>query len=180
MNNAFLKAVFMTIIGLSLVAILAGCQTTTQVDKIVAKQQINQFLNKWHHAAATANANDYFGGLNKDSIFIGTDATENWRKDAFYEWGKGYFEKGEAWDFTAIDRNIYFSDGGQLAWFDELLETTNLGICRGSGVLKMTQAGWKIEHYVLSVTSPNETVNKVTELNKPFEASIKAKFTNKK
>jgi hypothetical protein len=174
------RFIFQLLMSVVLLLSISGCQTTSSVKPVVAKQQINQFMDKWHHASATANANDYFGGLNKDSIFIGTDATENWRKDAFYEWGKGYFEKGKAWDFTAIDRNIYFSDDVQLAWFDELLETTNLGICRGSGVLKMTQAGWKIEHYVLSITSPNETVNKVTELNKPFEVSIKEKFKNKK
>jgi len=175
MLKPFLKPVSMMIIGLSVALTLSGCNTTA-VEPSAAKLEINQFMDKWHRAAATANANDYFGGLNKDSIFIGTDATENWRKDAFYEWGKGYFEKGEAWDFTAIDRNIYFSDDGQLAWFDELLDTTNLGLCRGSGVLKMTDAGWKIEHYVLSVTAPNDTVNQVTELNKSFVEGIKAKF----
>jgi len=175
MFKPLLKPVSMMIIGLSVALTLSGCNTTA-VEPGVAKLEINQFMDKWHRAAATANANDYFGGLNKDSIFIGTDATENWRKDAFYEWGKGYFENGEAWDFTAIDRNIYFSDDGTLAWFDELLDTTNLGICRGSGVLKMTDAGWKIEHYVLSVTAPNDTVYKVTELNKPFVEGIKAKF----
>lgn len=180
MSTPFFKSMSMAIVGLSIVATLSGCMTTNPVNSVTAKQQINQFMDKWHRAAATADANNYFGGLNKDSVFIGTDATENWRKDAFYEWGKGYFEKGEAWDFTAIDRNIYFSDDGKLAWFDELLETTNLGICRGSGVLKMTDSGWKIEHYVLSVTSHNETVNKVTELNKPFEAGIKATFLLKK
>jgi len=175
MLKPLLKPVSMMIIGLSFALTLSGCNTTA-AEPSVAKLEINQFMDKWHRAAATANANDYFGGLNKDSIFIGTDATENWRKDAFYEWGKGYFEKGEAWNFTAIDRNIYFSEDGTLAWFDELLDTTNLGICRGSGVLKMTDAGWKIEHYVLSVTAPNDTVNQVTELNKSFVEGIKAKF----
>jgi len=159
-----------------MLGLLSGCQPALNNDASKTKVSVNTFMDNWHHAAATANANDYFGGLNKDAIFIGTDATENWKKDDFYQWSKKYFEQGKAWDFTAIDRNVYFSDDGKMAWFDELLSTTNLGICRGSGVLKMTDMGWKIEHYVLSVTSPNETVDKVTELNKPFEAVIKAKF----
>ena len=163
------------LVGVLMTVVLIGCQSTA-VNREVNTAQINTFMDDWHRAAATANAEEYFGSLNKDAVFIGTDALENWRKDAFFQWSKKYFERGKAWDFTAIDRNIFFSDDGKLAWFDELLDTPNLGICRGSGVLKMTENGWKIEHYVLSVTSPNETVDKVTEINKPFEADIKATF----
>ena len=167
---------YVLLICLVMSGLLIGCQSISNNDALKTKKSVNLFMDNWHHAAAIANADAYFGGLNKDAIFIGTDATENWKKDDFYQWSKNYFEQGKAWNFTAIDRNIYFSDDGKIAWFDELLNTTNLGICRGSGVLKMTKSGWKIEHYVLSVTSPNETVDKVTELNKPFEAAIKAKF----
>ena len=174
MKKIYLSAVA----GMLMLGALTGCQSTIKPDTEVATIQINQFMDQWHRAAAKADADGYFGAMNKESIFIGTDALENWRKDAFFDWSKKYFERGKAWDFTAIDRNIYFSEDGKIAWFDELLDTPNLGICRGSGVIRMTDKGWKIEHYVLSVTSPNETVDKVTELNKPFEASIKAKFKN--
>lgn len=156
---------------------LIGCQPASSlVTTENTPESVNLFMDNWHNAAATANADVYFDGLNKDAVFIGTDATENWKKDDFYQWSKKYFERGKAWDFTAIDRNVYFSDDQKIVWFDELLNTTNLGICRGSGVLKMTESGWKIEHYVLSVTSPNETVDKVTELNKPYEIEIKEIF----
>lgn len=161
---------------LVLFAALTGCHTTPVLDKTVATGQLNTFMDDWHLAAANADADGYFGAMNDQSIFIGTDALENWRKGAFFLWSKKYFERGKAWSFKAIDRNIYFSDDGKVAWFDELLDTPNLGICRGSGVVRMTASGWKIEHYVLSVTSPNETVDKVTELNEPFVEGIKAKF----
>ncbi len=167
----------LTLIGMIASVVLLGCQTTTAPDKEAMSGQINQLMDNWHRAAAKADASGYFGALNNDAVFIGTDALENWKKEAFFDWSKKYFERGKAWDFTAIDRNVYFSDDGKIAWFDELLDTPNLGICRGSGVIRMTDAGWKIEHYVLSVTSPNETVDKVTELNKAFEAGIKAKFS---
>lgn len=167
----------LTLIGMIVSVVLLGCQTTTAPDKEAMSGQINQLMDNWHHAAAKADAPAYFGALNSDAVFIGTDALENWKKEAFFDWSKKYFERGKAWDFTAIDRNVYFSDDGKIAWFDELLDTPNLGICRGSGVIRMTDTGWKIEHYVLSVTSPNETVDKVTELNKAFEAGIKAKFS---
>jgi len=169
--NKYLLCNILIILGL-----MTGCQPVSSDTTSQDKKSVNKFMDNWHHAAATANADDYFGGLNNDAIFIGTDATENWQKDDFYQWSKKYFDRGKAWSMNAIDRNIYFSGDKKIVWFDELLTTESLGICRGSGVLSLTDAGWKIEHYVLSITSPNETVDKVTQLNKPFEAAIKAKF----
>jgi hypothetical protein len=53
---------------------------------------------------------------------------------------------------------------GDLAWFDEDLETQNLGPARGSGVLSLRDGKWLIEQYVLSVTVPNERFRAVREL----------------
>ena len=47
-----------------------------------------------------------------------------------------------------------------------------MGICRGSGVLQKTKDGWKITHYVLSVTVPNENVEEVTQLKKEFDQNL--------
>ena len=94
------------------------------------------------------------------SVFVGTDAGEVWTKKQFKTFSKPYFDKGKAWDFTAIDRNIYIDESGKIVWFDELLNTW-MGICRGSGVLKKINNQWKIKHYVLSVTVPNDDIDKV-------------------
>jgi hypothetical protein len=53
---------------------------------------------------------------------------------------------------------------GDLAWFDEDLETQNLGPARGSGVLSLRDGRWLIEQYVLSITVPNERFRAVREL----------------
>ena len=98
------------------------------------KEQIDSTLNAWHKAAAEAKFDIYFNFLTEDAIFIGTDATENWNKKDFKAFAKPYFDKGRAWDFTALERHIYFDKTGKLAWFDELLNT-QMKICRGSGVL---------------------------------------------
>ncbi len=42
-----------------------------------------------------------------------------------------------------------------VAWFDERLENASYGEMRGSGVLRLTDDGWKIEQYVLSFAVPN-------------------------
>jgi hypothetical protein len=46
-----------------------------------------------------------------------------------------------------------------VAWFDEALDTPNMGPCRGSGVLVATTAGWKIAQYNLALTIPNDLVD---------------------
>ena len=71
------------------------------------KEKIQQQLNNWHQAAAAANFDDYFGLMTENSVFIGTDASENWNFSEFKEFSKPYFDKGQAWDFTPLERNIY-------------------------------------------------------------------------
>ena len=64
-----------------------------------------------------------------------------------------------------MERHIFVSDDGQTIWFDELLDTW-MKLCRGSGVMKQENGQWKIAHYVLSVTVPNEDVNALIEIKK--------------
>jgi hypothetical protein len=53
-------------------------------------------------------------------------------------------------------------------------------ICRGSGVLQLTAQGWKIKHYVLSMTIPNETTDAVIKIKSPIENPILDKLSLKK
>ena len=149
--------------------------TENTASKTVSKKEINKVLEDWHAAAAQANFDDYFGLMADDGIFIGTDATENWRNNEFKEYAKPYFDKGKAWNFTSLERNIYISESGKNAWFDELLET-QMGICRGSGVLEKTQNSWKIKHYVLSIAIPNENVDEIIQIKKEFDSSLISKL----
>jgi hypothetical protein len=113
--------------------------------------------------------------MTENSIFIGTDATENWNKEAFQKFAKPFFDKGKAWNFTALERNIYFSKDGKTAWFDELLNT-QMKICRGSGVLTKENGSWKISHYVLSMTIPNDTTDAVIKIKAPIEDALISKL----
>ncbi|WP_286760319.1 nuclear transport factor 2 family protein [Salegentibacter sp. UBA1130] len=135
------------------------------------KSKIDKVLTQWHQAAADGNFDKYFSLITKEGVFIGTDATENWQNDDFREFSKPYFDQGQAWNFTTLERNIYNDENSKTAWFDELLDT-QMGICRGSGVLLKTKDGWKITHYVLSVTVPNENVEEVTQLKKEFDQNL--------
>ncbi|PRX52137.1 nuclear transport factor 2 family protein [Salegentibacter salegens] len=135
------------------------------------KSKIDKVLTEWHMAAAEANFEKYFRLMTRDGVFIGTDASENWQNDDFREFSKPYFDRGNAWSFTSLERNIYTQKNSKTAWFDELLNT-QMGICRGSGVLQKTEDGWKIAHYVLSITVPNENVEKVTQLKKEYDQKL--------
>ena len=140
----------------------------TTVNKEKETAVINQLLDDWHKAAANADYNGYFGKIANDGRYIGTDASENWDKKAFETFSKPYFDKGRAWDFKPVERNIYFSKNGKVAWFDELLDTWMKG-CRGSGVLEKEGKEWKIKHYVLSMTVPNEVTQEVIPLQAKYE-----------
>ena len=139
------------------------------------KEAIDKVLNQWHAAAGNANFDAYFSFMAEDAVFIGTDPTENWHKSDFKEWSKPYFDRGQAWDFTSLERNILTAETGQTAWFDELLDT-QMGICRGSGVMIWENGEWKVQHYVLSIAIPNENVSEVTELKKEFDNNLISKL----
>lgn len=142
------------------------------------KEIINTTLDNWHKAAAKADFKSYFNVLTDDAIYIGTDATENWNKKQFEAFAKPYFDKGRAWNFSALERNIYFSSDKKMVWFDELLNT-QMKICRGSGVMVKEKNVWKIKHYVLSMTVPNENSDEVVKiksaLENPLIDSLKSK-----
>ncbi len=145
------------------ISVSVAAQNSTKV--------VEETLNNWHLAAAEANYENYFNLMTEDAVFIGTDASENWQLEEFKSFSKPYFDKGKAWTFHPLERNIYFSKNNKTAWFDELLET-DLGICRGSGVLTLTKEGWKIQHYVLSITIPNENVSEIKELNQTHDTAL--------
>lgn len=149
--------------------------STTSVDTVKAKEAVDRVLEDWHREAAEANFENYFALMAGDGIFIGTDATENWGISEFKAFSKPYFDKGTAWNFSTLQRNIYISRGGEIAWFDELLNTW-MGICRGSGVVTKENGKWRIKHYVLSVTVPNESINEVVAAKKDRDSTLISNF----
>ncbi len=137
----------------------------------VVKEQIVSVLDQWHKAASDANFDAYFKLMDQQSIFIGTDPEELWNKQEFMDFAKPYFDRGKAWSFTSVERNIYMDQNQKYAWFDELL-STQMELCRGSGILMLTDQGWKIRHYVLSIAVPNEDVDQLVALKKQHDQSL--------
>jgi SnoaL-like domain len=142
------------------------------------KEQIIKTLDNWHLAASQARFEDYMNAMTNDAVYIGTDATENWNKTEFMAFAKPYFDKGKAWSFTALERHIYFSKDQKTAWFDELLNT-QMKICRGSGVLVKIGKEWKIQHYVLSMTIPNNNSSEVIKTKTTIEDKLIDKLSKR-
>ena len=73
---------------------------------------------------------------------------------------------------------MYLNKSENLAWFDELLDT-QMEICRGSGIMELTNDGWKVKHYVLSITIPNPDVKQVVRIKQEADSIYKEKLLNK-
>ncbi|CAD7816764.1 hypothetical protein CHRY9390_03233 [Chryseobacterium aquaeductus] len=161
-----------TTIFYSLILFVFGFTTMSAQAKFEKeKAAINTMLDNFNVAAAKADYKTYFDFFAEESTFIGTDATEVWNKSQFMEYAKPHFDKNKTWNFTSLQRNIYFTNDGKIAWFDELLDT-QMKICRGSGVLEKINGIWKVKQYVLSMTIPNDIVDKVVDEKAVIEDAL--------
>jgi hypothetical protein len=135
-------------------------------------REVNAFMDGWHDDAAHARMR-YFDKIAPDGVFIGTDRSELWRRDAFLAWGRKYFEgRSKAWAYRATRRNVYAANDGRTVWFDELLDNDKGARFMASGVLRRTADSFLVEHYQLSIAVPNEVAGQVTDL--AHEAEFKA------
>ncbi|QDH73299.1 nuclear transport factor 2 family protein [Brevundimonas sp. M20] len=131
-----------------------------------AQAEIGEVLDQLNVASTAADTTAYFALFTPDARFIGTDATERWSLAEFRAYTEPYFAQGRGWTYTPRDRVITIApiDCRCLAWFDEVLDNASYGVTRGSGVLRLTEDGWKIEQYVLSFTIPNDKARAVVEV----------------
>ena len=170
MNKSIILSAFVAsaiIFSCNLNSEKAGIAEDSSQDSI----QIVALLDSFNLAAAEAKYEQYFSYYTDDAVFIGTDATEYWNKAQFMIWAKPFFDKKRTWNFTAVQRNIYFGKSLNFAWFDELL-STQMKICRGSGVLVKQGPTWRVQQYVLSTTIPNSLIDSVVVLKSPEEDAL--------
>lgn len=125
---------------------------------------MNAVVDDWHKAAADADEPRYFGHMTSDAVFLGTDATERWNAAAFRAFAHPHFAKGKGWTYVPRSRNVIVGDRGDLAWFDELLDSASYGACRGTGVLRHEGGQWKLAHYSLTVPVPNSLLPSVARM----------------
>jgi hypothetical protein len=148
-------------LALALPLLLAGCGPSAPPGSAAAAptaagatDDIARVLDDWHDAAAKADETRYFEHFATGGVFLGTDGKERWTVPEFRAYAHPHFAKGKAWSFRSTRREV--TRLGDVAWFDEDLDTPNLGPARGSGVLVKERGAWRIAQYNLSVPIPNE------------------------
>jgi metallo-beta-lactamase class B len=129
----------------------------------VAEDEVVDVLDRFHRAAAEADAETYFSLLEDDAVYLGTDATERWSVDDFRAFAQPYFDRGQGWTYVPTSRHVDLDADRGTAWFDELLENESYGTTRGTGVLTRTRGGWRIVQYHLAIPIPNEIAKEVVE-----------------
>ena len=134
---------------------------------------VNRVLDAMHAAASAADGDAYFATFTADGRFIGTDATERWSLPEFRAYAMPYFSQGKGWTYRPTARTVTIApiDCRCVAWFDEVLDNDAYGTTRGSGVLRLTDDGWKIEQYVLSLAVPNDLASPIARIIKTYEAA---------
>lgn len=151
----------MSILALTLVLALQAAPSGA-----AAEAEIDAVLDRLNVASTAADAEAYFALFTPNARFIGTDATEHWTLEEFRSYASPHFARGNGWSYPATDRTITIApiDCRCVAWFEEKLASERLGDTRGSGVLRLTDDGWKIEQYVLSFAIPNNQAEAVVQM----------------
>jgi len=133
-----------------------------------AEAQVAAVLDQLNHASSTADETAYFSLFTPDARYVGTDATEHWTMAQFRAFAEPWFKRDSAWSFPATGRTITIApiECRCIAWFEERLDSAAYGETRGSGVMRLTDNGWKIEQYVLSLAVPNDKADAVVAVIK--------------
>lgn len=148
-----------------LLALALLFQTPAPAAPDPAVGEVAAVLDRLNAASTAADGAAYFDLFTPDARFVGTDASEHWTVEEFRAYAGPHFARGAGWSYPATERTITIApiDCRCIAWFEEKLINDSYGVTRGSGVLRLTEGGWKIEQYVLSFAVPNDRARAVVE-----------------
>lgn len=126
-----------------------------------ARAEIDAVLDDFHAAAAAADEEGYLATLADSVVFLGTAPGERWAGEAWRGFVHRYFSQGKGWTYVPSARTVDIAEDGRVAWFDETVENEHYGTCRGTGVLRRTNGGWKVQQYNLTIPLPDELAPEV-------------------
>lgn len=150
-----------------------GAQALSKAETRDATAAVAAVLDDWHLAAAQGDEARYFGRMAPEAVFVGIDPDERWTREEFRQWARPGFQAHQIWVFKASRRNIALSSAGDIAWFDEALDTNSMGKARGSGVLRKEGDSWLITQYVLSLPIPRAVFREVRQMITLMESPAK-------
>ncbi|QTN18598.1 nuclear transport factor 2 family protein [Brevundimonas sp. AJA228-03] len=155
--------------------VLAALAALT-VRSATPEAEVAAVLDALNVASAAADADAYFALYAPDARFVGTDAGEHWTLDELRGYVGPYFARGQGWSYPATSRVVTIApiECRCIAWFEEQLTNDTYGRTRGSGVMRLTDGGWKIEQYVLSLAVPNDLASPIARIIRTYEAAKEA------
>lgn len=155
----------------SLVLLLVSLILTAPLSLAQSEEDaVSAVLDDIHRLASEADFEGYFNLYTPDAVFMGTDAAERWSIAEFKQYARPAFDRGTGWTYVMTERNIFLSDDGNTAWFDERLDNEGFGECRGTGVLVKVDGVWKVSQYNLTVPIPNELLRDVVAQIRALES----------
>lgn len=151
--------------------VLAGLMAMTV--QTGPEAEVAAVLDQLNAASTAADAEAYFALYTADARFVGTDAGEHWTISELRAYATPYFNQGRGWSYPASERAITIApiECRCIAWFEEKLTNAAYGQTRGSGVMRLTDSGWKIEQYVLSLAVPNAVAAPVAQIIRALQAA---------
>lgn len=135
--------------------------------------EVASVLDRLNAASSAADSEAYFALFAEGARFVGTDSGEHWTIGELRAFAAPYFDRGQGWSYPVTERTITLAPIACrcIAWFEETLTNATYGQTRGSGVMRLTAGGWKIEQYVLSLAVPNTVAAPIAQIIRALEAA---------
>lgn len=134
-----------------------------------ARAAVVDLLDGLHRAAARADADAYFGSFASDAVILGTALEDRWTLRQYRAREAPRFAAGRGRTFLPLEREVAVTRGGDVAWFDEVLNNDDVGRMRASGVAVRTSDGWRIAQLALSFSVPEELARDVADVVRAAE-----------
>jgi hypothetical protein len=132
-------------------------------------QAVKAALRGLHQAGADADAERLFGCFDPDAIIFGTDKSERFTLEEYRNFAGPYLAQGHGWTSVPTEQNVYVSDDGNFAWFDERLDKPGFQELRGTGVMRKVDGSWKVLQMNTAFTVPNELAGPLAEMARELD-----------
>ncbi len=111
---------------------------------------VRRLLRDHHLAANQADSERYFGFFAPEAVVVGSTGRYTVARL------RALLSRGQGLPTIPIEQLVYLSPDQNLAWFEELVETKNVGLMRGTGVLRKADGAWRLAHHSLTILVPRQ------------------------
>ena len=136
-------------------------QEPAEADRLRA--EVEALLTDFHAAAAEADGDRYFGCLREDAVILGSAPGERFSVEELRALVLPVFSGGTGWKTIPYEQNVWVSEDGTTAWFDEKLLRESEVDYRTSGVLRRGAEGWKLVQVCGAFPVPDERALELAE-----------------